>query len=214
MKVTVFGATGATGREAVRALLGAGHEVRAFVRGEPEGLPSRVELARGDVLDFASVDAAVRGSDAVVVTLGIRENPLLVLLRGASKTSTEVRSVGTRNIVEAMNRHGVKRLVVQTTYGVGATRGRPSWMWRMIFSSVLRPQIADTEIQEALVRASGLDWVVVQPVGLTDGDPQDLLKSVAGDARSMQVPRRSVGDFLAEAVTSASYVRECVALSA
>ena len=117
-------------------------------------------------------------------------------------------------IIEAMKAHGVRRLVVQTTYGVGATRGRPSWMWRLIFASVLRPQIADTEVQEAIVRESGLDWVVAQPVGLTDEDARETLLSASGEARSMAVPRRSVARFLADAVASPAFVHQCVALSA
>jgi len=215
MNVVVFGATGATGREAVSALLGDGHRVTAFVR-RPESaeMPDGVDLFVGDALEAAGVAEAVRGQDAVVVTLGIRENPLMVLIRGAASTASDVRSVGTKNIIEAMKLHGVQRLVVQTTYGVGQTRGRPSLMWRLIFSSVLRPQIADTEVQEAIVRESGLDWVVAQPVGLTDGDASEVLVSAVGEARSMNVSRRSVARFLADAVSTPAFVHQSVALSA
>ncbi len=38
-------------------------------------------------------------------------------------------------------------------------------------TTVLREHMADKEKQEALVKASRLDWTLVQPVGLTDGPP-------------------------------------------
>ena len=69
MKVIVFGATGTVGRQ---NLLQAGHTVTAFAR-TPEKLGlanSTLKLITGDALNAQNVDDAVRGHDAVVVTLG------------------------------------------------------------------------------------------------------------------------------------------------
>ena len=119
-----------------------------------------------------------------MVTLGIRENALRVRLRGPAGTAADVRSIGTAHVVAAMARHGVRRLVVQTSYGVGPTRDRLRWIERLFFALVLAPQIADTERQQALVEASALDWVVVQPVHLVDGaDDAAPFASSTGDTR-------------------------------
>lgn len=159
-------------------------------------------------------DAAVAGQDAVVVALGIRESAVRVRLFGPSSTAREVRSVGTRHIVEAMHRHGVTKLVVQTSFGVGTTRAQLPLKWRAIFAALLKPQIEDTEVQEQLVRASGLAWVVAQPVALTnEGDDAEPFISTEGAVRSMAVSRRRVATFLADAVESGMYDQQVVALS-
>lgn len=204
MKVLIIGSTGGSGRAAVGSLLGAGHEVTAFVRkaGAFEGTPGVSEVV-GDVMNAADVERAVASHDAVVVTLGIRENALKVRLAGAGATSQQVRSQGTQHVIAAMKKHGVRRLVVQSSYGVGPTRERLTTGWKLIFALLLKPQIADTEVQEQLVRESGLDWVLVQPVGLNDSADESAFTSAQGDTKSMGVSRRAVGKVLASLVGSA-----------
>lgn len=214
MKVLVFGATGGSGRAAIDHLLAQGHEVSAFVRRSDAGLPQGVEVITGDVMNADDVERAVRGQGAVVVALGIRENPFRVRLFGPARTPFDVRSGGTRNVITAMQKHGIRKLVVQTSYGVGATRDRLSFLDRMFFALVLKPQIEDTEQQEADVTASGLEWVLVQPVHLTDsGEDEMPYASASGDTGKLQVSRKSVGRFLARAVSDPNWVGKSVAVS-
>ena len=216
MKVLVVGATGGSGRAATEALLAAGHEVTAFAR-HAERLAVRSErlrLVNGDAMNPADVDAAVRGQDAVVVTLGISENPLRVRMLGPARTPLQVRSAGTRNVIAAMRRHGVRRLVAQTSYGVGSTRDRLRLVDRLFFELLLKPQIADTEVQDREVSGSGLDWVIAQPVHLTDeARDEDPFVSASGQTGRMKVSRRSVGRFLARAVREPALVGKSLALS-
>jgi uncharacterized protein YbjT (DUF2867 family) len=217
MNVLVIGSTGGSGRAAIDALVAAGHSVRAFARSAAGlgDLAARVEVVEGDVLDADAVQRAVRGQDAVVVALGIRENALAVRLRGSARTAMNVRSAGTANVVAAMRAAGVRRLVVQSSYGVGPTRARLTPGWRLIFALVLSPQIADTEAQEAVVRTSGLEWVLVQPVGLNDRAGDERVEvSAEGQVKTMRISRTSVGRFLAQAVASQQFVGGTVALSA
>jgi hypothetical protein len=80
---------------------------------------------------------------------------------------------------------------------------------------MLRPQIEDTDRQDHEVRASGLDWVLAQPVNLTDADEsRPAFASTAGATAGMRVARTSVGRFLAEAVDGDAYGGRTVALSA
>jgi uncharacterized protein YbjT (DUF2867 family) len=217
MKTIVIGATGGTGRAVVEELLARGHEVTAFAR-RPDALePCDPRLRRfaGDVMNAADVGRAIQGHDSVVVALGIREHPLVVRLRGSKGTAMNVRSAGTRNVVAAMHEHGVRRLVVMSSYGVGETRDRLSLKWKLVFSLLLKPQIADTEVQEQIVRNSRLDWVIARPVGLTDGeDEASLFASTEGEARHMSVSRKAVARFLAECAERPSHLSQSVALSA
>jgi uncharacterized protein YbjT (DUF2867 family) len=215
MKVLVFGATGGSGRAAVEQLLAAGHEVTVFAR-SAQGASSSQQLRffQGDALDPVAVEQAVAGQDAVVVTLGIRENALRVRLLGPARTPLDVRSAGTRHVIAAMRKHGVQRLIVQTSYGVGDTRDKLDFVNRLFFSLILKPQIADTERQNAEVAASGLEWVLVQPVHLTDdADESAPFVSIAGETRKLKISRKSVGRFLAAAVSDASLIGKTVSLS-
>lgn len=217
IKVLVIGANGATGRAVVQELCARGHAVTAFVR-QPRAMGAEtsqsLRIVTGDVMNADDVERAVVGQDAVVVVLGIRESALMVRLRGSSGTAMNVRSVGTQNVVRAMHHHGVQRLVVQTTYGIGDTRERLSWMWKAIFRVLLHPQIEDSERQEQVVCDSGLQWVLVRPVGLNDGPCQPTLVSASGETRSMAVSRLAVADVLADATQRSEYLQQRLAVSA
>ncbi len=216
LRILVVGATGGTGRGTVKRLLEEGHHVTAFSR-TPHKLDiesNQLSFVSGDAMNLEDVEGAVAGHDAVVVTLGITENPIRVRLVGPAHTPIDVRSRGTQNVIAAMRKHGVPRLVVQTTFGVGSTRDQLGFMDRMLFSLLLKPQIEDTEVQNEIVLQSGLDWVIAQPVHLTDDDeaPMPFL-SAAGETGNMKVSRSSVARFLAQATTSPVYVRSSVAVS-
>jgi uncharacterized protein YbjT (DUF2867 family) len=216
MKIAVIGATGGSGRAAVEFLLAAGHQVTAFAR-TPERLgmdhPS-LRLQSGDALSPSDVERAVAGQDAVVVTLGITENPLRVRVLGPAKTPLDVRSRGTEHVIAGMRRHGVRRLIVQTSYGVGTTRERLRFVDRLFFALLLKPQIADTEVQNQLVSECGLEWTLIQPVHLTDAaDDAMPFASASGETARMSLSRRSVGRFLASTAESSGFVGQTVALS-
>jgi uncharacterized protein YbjT (DUF2867 family) len=216
MKIAVFGATGGTGRAVVERLLSEGHEVAAFSR-RADGLhihSERLRIIVGDVMNPSDVERAVHGQEAVIVALGISENPLRVRLMGPAHTPIDVRSIGTRNVIVAMRKEGVRRLVVQTTYGVGDTRDKEGFLNHLFFTLVLKPQIADTEKQNHEVSESGLDWVIVQPVHLTNGVEDNMpFISTEGQFGRMAVSRKSVARFLADAVQGTAFVGQSVALS-
>jgi uncharacterized protein YbjT (DUF2867 family) len=215
-KVLVVGATGGTGRATIDALIEGGHWVTAFSRHAEslEHSSDRVTLLNGDATNPDDVDRAVAGHDAVIITLGITENPVRVRLFGAARTPLDVRSAGTRNVIAAMRKHGVRRLVVQSSYGVGETRNSLRWVERLFFSLLLKPQIADTEAQELEVRDSGVDWVLAQPVHLTDEESDQMpFASADGQVREWKISRKGVARFLALAAQGPGYVGQSVALS-
>lgn len=216
MRVLVIGATGGSGRAAVETLAARGHDVTAMVR-HPEtatSLPMGVRVVQGDAMRPTDVDRCVQEQEAVVVALGIRENALRVRFLGSAATPMTVRSQGTTHVIEAMYRHGVEKLVVQTSYGVGDTKSQLPLKWRLIFALLLKPQIADTEVQQARVCESRLRWVVAQPVALTDApDASAPHASVDGTVRGMNISRRSVAQFLADAVERDDFDRRVVTLS-
>lgn len=216
-RVLVVGASRGTGLAVVEALLERMCHVTAFARHASAMTLRHERLAHfdGDATNPEDIDRAVAGHDAVIVTLGISENPLSVRWRNAAKsTSLEVRSQGTRHVIEAMRRHGVRRLIVQTTYGITDSEDRLGLMDRLFFWLILKPQIADTIVQEELVQRSDLDWVIAKPVHLTDEATQAPANiSTEGVARRMKVARAQVARVLADAIWRPEVVRERLSIS-
>jgi uncharacterized protein YbjT (DUF2867 family) len=114
-KVLIVGATGGTGRQLVEQALERGHLVTALAR-DPSALRvehPRLTVVRGDVLDYLAVEAAVRGQDAVLSALGHKR----------FFYPTRILSEGTRNLLRALETHGVRRFVCETALGIGTARG-------------------------------------------------------------------------------------------
>jgi len=216
MKVIIFGSTGGTGRAAVAAFAAGGHQVTAFARDPARLGPSlAVTAVRGDVMNAADVSGAVAGHDAVIVSLGNSQNPFALMIPGARRTTAaDVCEVGTRHIIAAMREVGVRRLVVVTAFGIGDTRDKLPFAFKLFYWAVLREQMADKERQEAVVKASGLDWTLVQPVGLTVGTATGRwLADAGGVIRRQQISRADVAAFLALAVGEERYFGATVSLS-
>lgn len=126
MRVLVVGASRGSGAATVRELVSCGHEVTGFARSAPVQAVPGADYVAGDVMDAEALGTVVVGQDAVVVTLGISDNPISVRLFRRASTPLDVRSVGTARVVQAMQETGVGRLVVQSTYGIGDTYERLS----------------------------------------------------------------------------------------
>jgi len=206
MKVLVFGATGGVGRHVVEEGLARGHDVTAFVRD-----PSRLDVAherltvfRGDVLDAASVERAVRGQGAVLCSIG-------------AGRKGQVRSEGTRNIVRAMEGAGVRRLVCQTTLGAGESSGNLNFFWKhFMFGLLLRGAFADHEQQEAHVKRSALDWTIVRPAAFTDGGRTGEYRhgfSPSKKGLKLKISRADVAEFMLDQLTDDAYLHQTPGLS-
>jgi len=215
MKIIVFGSTGGTGLATMQALVAAGHNITGFAR-DPTKLPSSPSITpiRGDVMNAADVATAIPGHDLVVVSLGNSQNPFALILGARRTTPATVCETGTHHIVTAMQAAGITRLLVVTAFGIGDTRAQLPLAFKIFYRLVLREHMADKEQQEAVVKASGLDWTLVQPVGLTNGPcTNKWLASTDGVIRRQQMSRADVAAFLVSLVAATDYSRTTVGLS-
>lgn len=208
MNVIVFGATGTVGRLAVARCLEAGHRVTAFAR-----RPDRLDISHpdltlhaGDAAEPGAVADALRGHQAVIVTIGA----------GAARGST-IRSRATLNVIRGMQAHGVRRLVCQTTLGARESRGNLNFFWKQImFGLLLRPVLEDHEWQERLVEASGLDWTIVRPSSFADGPATgDFREGFAPTERRLKltIRRADIAAFLNRQVVDRTYLHRAVGIS-
>jgi uncharacterized protein YbjT (DUF2867 family) len=208
MKVIVIGATGSIGRLTVKNLLAEGHSVTAFAR-RPDRVGiehSELTLRAGDARDAAAVTAAIRGQDAVVITLGA----------GASRRN-KIRSEGTLAVIRAMQETGVRRLIVQSTLGAHESWENLNFFWKYImFGLLLAPAHRDHELQETLVSASGLDWTIVRPSAFTDGPATGQFATGFGPQKrglSLKIPRADVADFIKRQLSDRGHLHSAVGIS-
>lgn len=203
MRITVFGATGTVGTHVVEQAVRRGHEVTAVTRDAQRVRTAGVRVVESGLGDRAALRAAVAGQDAVVVVLGAGR-------KGG------VRAAGTAAVIEAMRAEGVTRLVVQSTLGVGDSRGNLNFVWkRLMFGLLLRPAYADHVAQEEQVRASGLDWTVVRPAAFTDGPLTGEYRAGFGPEvrSSLKVSRADVAHFVLDQLADDTYRHDTPALA-
>ena len=169
MHVVVAGATGATGRSVVEQARAAGHRVTALVRDasayEP---PAGVTVQQAQVVTDDELELAP-DADVVITSLGKR----------AFRDPVPVCAAGTANLLGAMARGGVRRIVGVSAVPVLTTgAGEPWW-----FRHGLRPFVrrlgrelyADLAQMEDLIRNADFpcEWTIVRPGRLTDDDATD-----------------------------------------
>ena len=215
MNIIVFGPTGGTGRAVIAKLLADGHMATAFARDPSKLSPAPgLTIVKGDAMDPADVKRALPGHDAVVISLGNPQLPLAISLGARRKTPAKICEMGTRNIVAALGPGSPVRVLAVTAYGVGDTRDKMSITFKILYQLFMRELIADKERQEAVLKASDLDYVLVQPVGLTDAPATgDWVASARGETRKMRISRKDVAAFIAEDIANPLYHRQTVALS-
>jgi uncharacterized protein YbjT (DUF2867 family) len=190
-KILVLGATGGAGRLIVGQALARGYDVTAFVRSPEKGRDLKgAKLFVGDARDEAALREALKGRDSVVSTLGTPASPF---------REVTLLSTATRALVNAMKAEHVSRLVCVTGMGAGDSAGHGGVLFdKLIFPLLLRKVYADKNRQEAIVRDSGLDWVLVRPSVLNDKPGRNSIRALTdlSDVRGGTISRDDVAAFV------------------
>jgi putative NADH-flavin reductase len=202
-RLLIVGATGGTGRELVAQALQRGFAVTALVR-DPSRLRmehAQLRIIRGDVLDYVAVEEAVRNQEAVLSALGHRRY----------FSSVRVLSDGTRNIVRAMEKHGVSRFVCETSLGIGDSAARLGLYYTFFVIPVILPlYFWDKTRQERVIAASKLDWVITRPGVLTNEGARGKYRHgfhVGSFLWTVRISGADVAAFMLDQLASDAYLR-------
>jgi putative NADH-flavin reductase len=202
MRITVFGATGRTGRPLVQQALDRGHEVVAFVR-SAEGLDldhERLSVVVGDVYTSDGVPEAVDGADAVVSVLGqTDEGP------------DDLLTVGGRHVTDAMVAAAVDRFVTLVGAGVredGESVPLAGRVMGTLLKLVSGEVLADAEAHVEQVRATDLDWTVVRAPRLSDDPGTGDYRAGDIELGFESVARADVARFVLDCLEDGRNVRE------
>jgi putative NADH-flavin reductase len=134
--------------------------------------------------------------------------PLLILLIFSRKNTTL--SNGTKNIVEAMGKLGVKRFICESSLGVGDSKGRLGLLYTYVLIPLfLRGLFADKDVQERIIGDSALDWVIVRPAALTNGPRRGAYRhgeDIGHWMLARRISRSDVADFMLKQLTENRYL--------
>jgi uncharacterized protein YbjT (DUF2867 family) len=209
LRVLVIGATGGTGRELVRQALELGHEVTAFVR-KPAKLKiehPNLRVVKGNVRDYASLESAMRGQNAVVSALGHKR----------LFWPTKILSEGTRNILRAMKACNTPRFICESSLGVGNAVGRLGLPATFFVVPLILPfYFWDRVRQEKIIEESDVDWVIVRPSTLNHQPARGQYRHAPNIGNFIipnRISRADVADFMLQQMTNDDYVGSAVGVT-
>lgn len=208
MKLAIFGATGKTGVPLVQQALEAGHSVVALVR-VPTKLTIQhecLQVVQGDSMNAADVEKVTQGSDAVLSVLGQSKN-----------SPSDLQTVSISNIVAAMQKYHVRRLVSLTGAGVDAPEDKPRFSNHLIkfaLKTLSGHVLKDGQQHVNVIANSGLDWVIVRGPMLTEGPYTGKYRvGWVGVNTGARIARANVADFMLKQVNDDTYLQHMPMIS-
>jgi putative NADH-flavin reductase len=202
-RIAILGASGTVGRRIVDRLLEGGFDVVCQTRSAEKlaHLAGRAAIHTFDPRDSSQLSEFVSGADAVIFALGTD-----------TMCATTMFSETTAALIEAMQKHGVRRLIAITGVGAGETRGHGGWLYDwIIFPLFTRNRYLDKNKQEELIAASDLDWTIVRPAPFTDrpaaGNLQ-VLTQIKPETSLTGITRDEVASFVVAQLDNELLVRQ------
>ena len=202
MKILIIGATGRLGRCLVEEALAAGFTVTGLAR-SPESFHlahERLSVAKGDLLDAASLDRILPGHEVILVS---------VAPKVGFRQKSELLSKGVLNVCSAMSQMKGTRLIWVTSAGVDPeyVKGKKFVYKRIIKPLFLANVYADFRLSEEILENSSLDWVVVRPSRLTDGPLTKNYRVQANGSptSAAEISRADVAHFMVKEMVDHQY---------
>jgi uncharacterized protein YbjT (DUF2867 family) len=209
MRITIFGATGGTGKQLVEQALAEGNEVVAFAR-KPSKLSimdKNLTIVQGELTDEALIENAVKGADAVISVLGPR---------GGSRTKSLTQ--GMHNIIDAMKKQGVRRLIISSTLSAKDPNDLSEFRAKALVNFVKVTMHAAYEeivgVAET-VRASDLDWTIVRLIMLNNNPKSGKVRAgyLGRGEVGTWISRADIADFMLKQIQDTKYLRQAPAIS-
>jgi hypothetical protein len=143
----------------------------------------------------------MRGQEAVLSALGHKRYFY----------PTRILSNGTGNILQAMDTHGVPRLVCETALGMGDSAGRMGMYYTFFVIPVILPfYFWDKTRQERMIARSKVEWVIARPGVLTNGEKRGRYRDglcIGSFLKTVRISRADVADFMLNQLVSDTYLR-------
>lgn len=209
MKIYIIGGTGKTGTEMIKQALEMGHKVTALAR-DPQRLKitnPNLTVIEGNVLKPESFEKSLKGHDAVLSALGHKRFII----------KTKILSEGTKNIIEAMKKNNLNRLISITSLGINDSRFKLGLYYTLFtIPVILMFYFLDKSRQEKIIFNSGLDWTIIRPGQLTNGKKKLKYKhgqNTGSYITTKTISRADVADFMLKQLSDTKYIKKAVGIT-
>lgn len=203
MKLAIIGASRGVGLELVNMALANGLQVNALMRNPAQWTvqhPALVVIG-GDILDPDCIEAVVRDQNAVCCCIGVPP----------TRQPVTIFSAGMKNILAAMHKTGVRRLIGITGIGAGDSKGHGGFFYDWVLNPLLlRTIYQDKNRQEALIRASDVEWIIVRPGFLTNGPATGRYRAITDltGITAGSISRADVAHFILAQLAAPTFLRQ------
>ena len=210
-KVIVFGGAGRTGSIVVAKALQQGYAVTAFAYSKPAPgiLPEDKNLTviTGDAQKYEDVKKAIQGHDVVIN---------IIAPRLFDSKNYPISEIAAKHIIGAMQELGVKRYIGQAGAWATDQLHDASWLMQLgfVFFLPLRNLYSYKKKEDAIVKASGLNWTLVRCALLSDKpEVTDYQVHINGyKCNPIEIPkirRNNVADFEVKIINDKQYYQKC-----
>ena len=191
MKISIIGVSQGIGKQLLELALDEGHEITALMR-NPDKLEitnTKLRIIKGDILDASSVDNTVADQDGVCVCVGLPPG----------RKPVDLFSEGIKNVLTSIGNNEVQKLIAITGIGAGDSKGHGGFLYDRIINPLLLNEIyKDKNRQEALIKESHCNWMILRPGFLTDGPRTGkyrVIENLNGIV-AKKISRSDVADFM------------------
>jgi hypothetical protein len=210
MNVTIFGGSGPTGLLVIQKALFAGHRVTTFAR-----TPSKISIQhnnllilKGELTDSDNIEAVLIDADAVISVLG-----------PGAKTKKLVIADGTKNIIAAMEKLGIKRLIASATpsYKDAEDKFQLGFAFGVfMIKTMLNGSYQNIVETCKIIANSKLEWTIVRLPMLSNKPPSGKLSigfTGDGHVKLFSLSRADLADFLIQQLEDKTYLRQAPVIS-
>ena len=201
MRILIIGATRGIGLQVLQQALAHDHDITVLAR-VPQKVTvehERLKVIEGDIRDNRAVGSAAEGQDVVISCVGIMP----------TRKPVSVFSEGIKNVLESMEKNGVRLLISVTGIGAGDSSGHGGFFYDKIFQPLLLKAIyEDKDREEALIKDSKVNWIIVRPGFLTNGPETGKYRALIDmkDVKAGKISRADVAHFILNQLDSSEYL--------
>lgn len=185
MNIAIIGAGAGIGLESVLRALKNGHIVTALSTNTDQ-IPNHPNLIKinGSATSPEDLKNAIKGSDAVLITVGTKNKKATTLFSDIA--------VALLKVADELNFSSP--VLVITGFGAGESKGFLSFFMKTVISLFLKEQYANKTIMEELITKSNLKWEIIRPGMLTNAESTSSYKVLTVLQKGMKVTKISRSD--------------------
>lgn len=205
MKIAIFGSTGFLGKVLLEKALDEGYHIKTLVR-NPERLgifKESVEFVQGDIFQADDVENTVRGTEAVLSTVGPpQRHP------GDPKSYKKAMEA----LVAILEKHHITRFI-HVSGAVHSGGKNEHWslgrrFLRLFLNLTMKPVLVAKHLEWEVLKHSTLDWTLVRPPRITNGQSTGKVVADEKNLARIQVNVEDLAHFMLAQIASDQWIKK------